>query len=86
MKELLLAGSLVLFSGIAMAEQNIELTGAEYLEAGEEFFHRMDTQGIKEGDVVTVVDKRNKNFTLKAEAKKVSAKSLVLKILPKEAK
>jgi len=83
MKKLMLITALLMSHGLANAEQQVALMGAEYLEAGEEIFHRMDTSEISEGDIVTVVDKRNSAYTLKAEAKKVTEKSLILKILPR---
>ena len=72
---------LITATGFAAAEPKITISGVEYLETGEEFFHRMDTSQLKEGDTVTLTDKRGGPATKKAKVKSKNEKSVVLIIL-----
>ncbi len=64
----------------AFAGEPIVYTGVGYLEAGEEIYHRMDTRGYQEGEVVELVDKENPQVKAMAKIKKLMAKSVVLAI------
>ena len=73
---------LLLASFSVLAQQEVVVSGAAYLESGEEIFHVMDSKGFKAGDVVIVRDKKDASFSVKARVKNVGDRSLVLLILP----
>ncbi len=66
------------------AQNVVEIIGASYLETGENIYHRMDTSGLNNGDVVDVVDKRDKKIHVQAKIKNLKNDSLILEILPKK--
>ncbi len=66
------------------AQNVIEVLGASYLKTGENIYYTMDTNGFKNGDIVDVVDKRDKKIYVKARVKNLKDGSLILQILPTE--
>ncbi len=75
---------LILININLFAQNVIEILGVSYLESGEDIYHRMNTNGLKNGDIVDVVDKRDKSIYVKAKVKNLKNDSLILQILPKE--
>lgn len=77
----LMAG-LIAMASYASAGMQIEMRGVEYLSEGEEVYHRTQTESIKQGDQVTLIDKRNGKSTRKAEVTLVNDSSILVKVLP----
>jgi hypothetical protein len=83
MKKTIVALTLLAHSSLAGSQTEIEIAGVEYLEVGEEIYHRSELS-TKQGEIVILVDKRDKANRKRAKVKKVMSGSLVLELLEAE--